>query len=277
MTRVERQVVNRHVVVLKLGGELLEGAAQIRRIARVVARVVCSTRLVIVHGGGKEIDAALATAGISKQQVDGLRVTDAATLQVVVATLAGLLNTTLTAALVAAGAGAVGLTGADGGMGAVRRARRYRSSGGTLVDLGRVGEPPFEGPLPLLRTLVRERFVPVVACIGATRRGELMNVNADTLAGSLAARLGAYRLVMAGTTAGVLNAHGQTIPSLTGTDVSALVNAGTASAGMIAKLRACAAARAHGVRDVIVAPGRHAQLAALVTGHATSGPWTRLL
>ena len=100
-----------HTIVLKLGGELLERASDIHRIARAIADLSARVRLVVVHGGGKEIDRALAVAGIPKVQVDGLRVTDSATLEVVVAVLAGAINTRLVAAVRAAGARPVGLTG----------------------------------------------------------------------------------------------------------------------------------------------------------------------
>ena len=241
---------------MKLGGELLESAADLQRVARGIAALSARARLVVVHGGGKEIDAALAAAGIPKKQVDGLRVTDAPTLDVVVSVLAGAINTRLVAAARAAGARPVGLTGADAAVAVVKRAAPIESTGGDTVDLGLVGTPVANGSPDLLKDLVDSSYVPVVACIGATRTGQLLNVNADTLASHLASALGASRLVIAGGTPGVLDADGRTIERLSSRDAARLVRSGTANRGMVAKLHACRAALARGVADVLIADGR---------------------
>jgi acetylglutamate kinase len=212
--------------------------------------------IVIVHGGGKEIDAALKTAGIEKRQVDGLRITDDATLDVVVAVLAGAINTRFVAALGRAGVPAVGLTGADDRCGLSQPAPPHRTVDGRLVELGRVGEPSDASGTRLLEHLVAEGFVPVVACIGVGADGQLFNVNADTLAGHLAARLQARRLIIAGTTAGVLDGQGATIESLEPPDIARLIAGGTATAGMVAKLTACERALAHGTGEVVIVDGR---------------------
>ncbi|MGQ0732930.1 MAG: acetylglutamate kinase [Acidobacteriota bacterium] len=266
-------------MVLKLGGELLE-PDHLPAMARLVARVSRAVRLVVVHGGGREIDAALAQAGIPKRQVDGLRVTDEATLLVVIAVLAGAINTRFVAAINAAGGRAVGLTGADAGVGLVRPAPKHRASSGELVDLGLVGEPIPGRAAPLVSTLTRDRFVPVIACVGASRNGRLFNVNADMLAGSLAIRLSASRLVVAGATAGVLDQAARTISTLDAAAVDALISSGTATAGMIAKLRACRNAAGRPAREVVIADGRKpAALGALLEGAPLSrraGPWTTI-
>jgi acetylglutamate kinase len=245
-------------IVLKFGGELLEDPD---RLATIVSAVSTLTRrdaappLLIVHGGGKEIDRALKTAGIEKRQVDGLRITDAATLDVVVAVLAGAVNTRFVAALAAAGIRAVGLTGADGLCGLSDVAPPHQTVDGATVDLGRVGIPSAGSDTTILTTLIDGGFVPVVACIGIARDGRLLNVNADTLAGHLAARLGAARLVVAGTTPGVLASDGTTIRSLDSVAIERLVAERTATAGMVAKLRACEQAGAAG-SDVLIVDGR---------------------
>jgi acetylglutamate kinase len=264
-------------VVLKLGGELLEDRARLTAVARLIARAAAKQPLVVVHGGGKEIDAALAQASIPKRQVDGLRITDEATLHVVVAVLAGSINTRLVAAVNAAGGRAVGLTGADAGVGTVKPAKPHRTTAGELVDLGLVGDPLPTPGAPLLDALCGAGFIPVIACIGASRDGRLFNVNADTLAGNLASRLGARRLVIAGGTAGVLDDEGQTIATLDASGIERLVSRGTATAGMIAKLTASRQAITSGV-DVAIADGRQpGRLGALVEGAASAkGPWTRL-
>ena len=243
-------------VVLKLGGELLEAPHDLGRIAGVIAAAAAARPLVVVHGGGREIDAALARAGIVKRQVDGLRITDQATLDVVVPVLAGAINTRLVAAVGVAGGKAVGLTGADAGTGLVEPARPHLAADGTVVPLGLVGQPVVGGPPELLTWLIRGGFIPVVACVGVDRRGQLYNVNADTLAAALAASLGASRLVIAGTTPGVLDASGRTIPLLDPETERALVGRATVTAGMLAKLHAARAALLGGVANVAIADGR---------------------
>jgi acetylglutamate kinase len=222
-----------------------------------VAAIVAEGQpLVIVHGGGKEIDAALKVAGIEKKQVDGLRITDDPTLDVVVSVLAGAVNTRFVAALETAGVRAVGLTGADGSCGRSEAAPPHHTVDGRIVDLGRVGIPTRSTDVSVITTLTTAGFVPVVACIGLGSDGRLFNVNADTFAGHLAARLRARRLVIAGTTPGVLDQAGSTISTVTTDDVARLIGGGTATAGMVAKLRACTDALAHGVGDVLIVDGR---------------------
>ena len=249
-------------VVVKFGGELLEQPDRLQMVVAAISRVARGTPpvpLVIVHGGGKEIDAALKVAGIEKRQVDGLRITDEATLDVVVGVLAGSVNTRLVAALGAAGLNAVGLTGADGSCGLSDVAPPHRSVDGPMIDLGSVGVPSHAADVRVVRTLLDGGFVPVVASIGVTVAGRLLNVNADTFAGRLAERLGAKRLVVAGTTAGVLDDRGATVGVLEPPDIQRLISGGTATAGMIAKLRACEEALANGVGDVIIVDGRDAK------------------
>jgi acetylglutamate kinase len=253
-------------IVLKLGGELLEQPDELQKLAGRIRRLAASTPLVVVHGGGREIDAALATAGIPKQQVDGLRVTDERTLEVVVAVLAGAINTKLVAALRGAGARPVGLTGADASVVTVKRAAPIASVGGARVDLGLVGAPIDNGAPRLLTDLLARGYLPVVACIGATRHGQLLNVNADTLAAHIAGELGAKRLVIAGGTSGVLDEQGRTIERLTTRSAAQLVKSGTANKGMVAKLDACRAALKKGVGDVLIANGREAALEKLAAG-----------
>jgi len=243
-------------IVVKSGGELLETPERLDTVVAAMARVASHGHaLVIVHGGGKEIDAALGAAGIEKRQVDGLRVTDDRTLDVVVAVL-GATNTRLVAALAAAGVAGVGLTGADGRSGLADQAPPHHAVDGRLVDLGRVGIPSDQADPRLVTTLVEHAFVPVLACIGIGNDGRLLNVNADTFAGHLAARIKAKRLVIAGTTAGVLDARGATVPVIEPQTLEILIRGGTVTAGMIAKLRACEHALSRGVGDVTIVDGR---------------------
>jgi acetylglutamate kinase len=243
-------------LVLKLGGELLESDAELAHVARGIRALASVSQLTVVHGGGKEIDAALAAAGIPKRQVDGLRVTDQPTLGVVVGVLAGSINTRLVAGVRRAGGRPVGLTGADAGVAVMKRAAAIVSTQGEKVDLGLVGTPAGRSQPALLAELMRRGYVPVVACVGATARGELLNVNADTLASHLAVGLRATRLVIAGGTAGVLDAAGRTIARVTLADAARLVREGTANKGMVAKLQACRDAVRGGVGDVVIGNGR---------------------
>jgi acetylglutamate kinase len=270
-------------VVLKFGGELLEDQQRVAALASTIAKLVKKkplVPLVIVHGGGREIDAALARAGIEKRQVDGLRITDQPTLEIVVSVLAGLVNTRFVAALGAAGVQAVGLTGADARIGLVKAAPPHTSTDGATVDLGRVGEPVGKDKPSLLSDLCRKGYVPVVSSIGASRDGDLFNVNADTLAAHLAGRLKSPRLVIAGATAGVLERDGSTIPDMTFRDIDALIVSGGATAGMVAKLAACRSAIDNGARAVFVADGKDLAGLAVLARHgraAGAGKSTRIV
>ena len=256
-------------LVIKFGGELIEHPAHLAAVVAGLSAIAATgVPLVVVHGGGKEIDAALKTAGIEKRQVEGLRITDQATLDMVVSVLAGAVNTRLVAALNSAGVRAVGLTGADAIVRPVfdcaaapdggrenRRSRLRRYS---------AGRRRYACAAYADRRRVRAgRSRPSAS----TRDGRLLNVNADTFAGHVAARLGARRLVIAGTTAGVLDADGATLAVLDGEAIARLVDDGTATAGMIAKLRACEHALGGGVGEVVIVDGRDGEA---LEGAATS-------
>jgi acetylglutamate kinase len=253
------------ITVLKLGGELLEDAAAVQHAARAIVRLSASGPLVVVHGGGRAIDAELRERGKEPRFVDGLRVTDAAALDAVVSVLAGRTNTALVAALGGAGARAVGLTGADAQIGRSVRADLFTAVNGEQVDLGLVGQPDHTD-MSLLHHLLAAGYVPVIASIGVDAAGGLLNVNADTLAGHLAAALAAGRLIIAGATAGVLDATGGLIAELTAEAIDAMTASGAAHSGMIAKLAACRRALDAGVADVAIVAGRGAADFATATG-----------
>lgn len=249
------------VTVLKLGGELIDAPADRARTADAVAALARTSRLVVVHGGGRAIDAELTRRGIEPVKQDGIRVTDEATLETVVAVLAGVANTTLVAALGARGVRAVGLTGADAGLGLSERVTSMDTVSGRVVDPGLVGRPDGAASASVIDHLCTAGYVPVIASIGVTRDGELLNVNADVMAAHVAAAIGAVRLLVAGGTAGVLDQAGNRIDALDAGALDAMLADGTATAGMIAKLRACRTARDAGVMDVRIVDGRDATLA----------------
>ena len=257
------------ITVLKLGGELLEDAAAMRAMAATIRPLAAQQRLVVVHGGGRAIDAELRLRGIEPRFVDGLRVTDAAALDSVVAVLAGRTNTAFVGALHGAGVRAVGLTGADAAIGLATRAPGFTTAAGERVDLGLVGLP-VDSPVTLLHDLTALGYVPVIASVGVTTDGALLNVNADTLAGHFAGALRADRLVIAGSTPGVLDASGASVASLTLDEIDAMIASGTAHSGMVAKLGACRSAIAAGVNDVAIVAGRGAT-------DLNSAPGTRVL
>jgi len=141
-----------------------------------------------------------------------------------------------------------------------------------------VGTPLKTASVDLIETLCRAGYVPVIACVGASKNGKLFNVNADTLAADLAARLGAARLVIAGATPGVLDEKGDTIEALDLASAAALISSGVASAGMIAKLTACRDAINGGVEEVLMVEGKQgAVLARALEGSRTDVPATRMV
>lgn len=248
-------------LVLKFGGELLESPEQRARISECVAQIASQRPVAIVHGGGRAIDAELDRRGIAPRKVDGLRITDAPTLDVVVSVLGGSANTDLVAALVGSGVAAVGLTGVDAGFGRATRVAGHRSTGGTVVDLGLVGDPS-DVDASLVELLLVHGYVPVVASLGidvrpTTGATNVLNVNADVMACRLAASLAGSDLVIVGTTAGVLDDRQEPIATLDSDGIDALIAKGTATAGMIAKLSACRSALLEGVASVRIIDGRH--------------------
>jgi acetylglutamate kinase len=247
-----------NLTLLKLGGELLEPGPGLPAIVHAIQQLASAGPLVIVHGAGREIDAETQRRGVPKQSVDGLRITDAPTLDAVIAVLAGTVNTRLVASLVGSGLRAVGLTGVDAGIGLSQHAPPHRAVDGRLVDLGLVGQPIDTASPALLLCLVQHGYIPVIACLGVDTAGQVLNVNADTLAAALAVNTRSSRLIIAGATAGVLDAAQSTIATLDEAGIDRMIGDGTASAGMIAKLRACRDALNGGVQDIAIVAGKHA-------------------
>jgi acetylglutamate kinase len=245
-------------VLVKFGGELVETPERLEAVGHALSALAAGGPLVVVHGGGREIDAELARRGVPKQAVDGLRITDSATLEAVVAVLGGTINTRLVAHLIGLGIKAVGLTGVDAALARATRAAAHVTAAGAEVDLGLVGEPDGAADAGLVTHLLAGGYVPVIASLGVSADAAVLNVNADTLAAHVAAAIGATELVLVGGTAGVLDRDGRTIAALSGAEADDMMRDGTASAGMIAKLRAATGARMRGVTTVSIVDGRSA-------------------
>ncbi len=244
-------------IVVKLGGSTL-GAHDTS--LRDIAEAHRSGRaIVVVHGGGAAVSDWLARSGIEARFVRGLRVTDAPTLEVVVAVLAGVVNKQLVAQLAALGAGAVGLSGADA---SILGARRYDADLGYVGRIERVDARPLE-------ELLRAGRLPVVAPIAielGTGVAQLLNTNADTAAGEVAAALGASQLVFLTDVEGVLDADRRLLPRLSAAEARALIDAGVAAGGMIPKLEAAVRAASAGCATRIVDGTKPGALAAALSG-----------
>jgi acetylglutamate kinase len=223
---------------------------------------------IVVHGGGPQIGQMLQRLGIKSRFVDGLRVTDRETMEVVEMVLAGTVNKQLVAAINAAGGCAVGLSGKDGGLIRARKATRSRIEDGVEVeiDLGFVGEPE-QVDDRVLETFRQSDIIPVIAPIGIGAGGETYNINADTVAGAVAAAVKARRFLLLTDVDGVLDAEKRLITELTAEEARRLIADGTISGGMIPKVETCLAAVEGGVEAAVIVDGRvaHAILLELFT------------
>jgi acetylglutamate kinase len=214
---------------------------------------------IVVHGGGPQINRMLDRLGIKSQFVNGLRVTDAETMEVVEMVLVGTINNHLVTSINAAGGCAIGLTGGDGNF---LHARKLTRNG----ELGFVGEPNRVdvGVLDGFRTA---KMIPVIAPIGVGENGESFNINADTVAGAVAAAVRAARFLLLTDVPGVLDAEKKLIPELSAADARRLIADGTISGGMIPKVETCLDAVAGGTEAAVILDGRvpHAMLLELFT------------
>ncbi len=248
------------VVVIKFGGHAMGDAAAMDSFARdIVLLKQVGVNPVIVHGGGPMINAMLQRLGIESDFVDGKRVTDAATVEVVEMVLSGRINKGIVQAINRQGGKAVGLSGKDANLMICEAAR---------PELGFVGEPVAVNPA-ILTALAESGHIPVVAPLGAGRQGETFNVNGDTAAGAIAAALKADRLLLLTDVAGVRDAAGEVLTSLTPAEVRALIADGTIAGGMIPKTETALRALEGGVRAAVILDGRaaNAVLLELFTEH----------
>ncbi len=225
---------------------------------------------VVVHGGGPQIGQMLERLKIKSEFVDGLRVTDAETVEIVEMVLSGAINKQIVSAINTAGGTAIGISGKDGGLiqaSKLRRTRRDETSNiEKILDLGFVGEPEQINP-QILTSLEQSGMIPVIAPIGVGANGETYNINADTVAGAVAAAVGASRLLLLTDVTGVLDKDGQLVTDLTIDRVRGLREDGTISGGMIPKLETCVEAVSKGVDAAVILDGRvpHSMLLEIFT------------
>jgi acetylglutamate kinase len=225
---------------------------------------------VIVHGGGPQINAMLTRLEIKSTFVDGLRVTDAAMVEVVEMVLAGTVNKQVAALISQAGALAVGISGKDGGLIRARKLSRTKRDPGSqiesVLDLGFVGEPAHIDTR-VIHALTGAGLIPVIAPVGTGEDGQTYNINADTAAGAIAGALNANRLLMLTDVAGVLDKSKNLITELSLGQIPGLIADGTISGGMIPKVETCIEAVKQGVKGATILDGRvpHALLLELFT------------
>jgi acetylglutamate kinase len=221
---------------------------------------------VVVHGGGPQIDQAMKTSGLQPRFVQGLRVTDADTMRIVERVLVGEINQEIVAWINRLGGAAIGLSGKDGGMIQARKSAPARTPDGQLVDLGLVGEVARVDPRPI-RTLQEAGYIPVVAPTAGDETGATYNINADLVAGEVAAALMAEKLVLLTDTDGILDGQGRLCSTLGRSEVERLVADGTVSRGMLPKVQACLTALKAGVRKTHIINGtrEHALIEELLT------------
>jgi len=259
------------VVVVKYGGHAMGEEETALRFGRDIALLEqVGVNPVVVHGGGPQINAMLKRLNVQSTFVQGLRVTDAAMLDVVEMVLAGPVNKQVAEAITRAGAIAVGISGKDGGLIRARKVTRTVRDPDSrieqVLDLGFVGEPEAVDTR-LLKLLIGADIVPVVAPVGADGQGQTYNINADTVAGAIAGALNAERLLMLTDVAGVKGPDGALIAEMTVAEVKAGIAAGWISAGMIPKVETCIYAIEQGVKGAVILDGRvpHAVLRELFT------------
>ena len=259
--------------VIKYGGHAMGDTSLASAFARdIVLLKQVGIEPVIVHGGGPQIGAMLERLKIKSEFIDGLRVTDEATVEIVEMVLSGSINKQIVSSINAAGGRAVGLSGKDGGLMSVRKLRRTRretdSNIEKILDLGFVGEPSRVDP-ELLNTLTRSDIIPVIAPIGIGDDGATYNVNADTAAGAIASALEATRLLMLTDVAGVMDKDGELIADMGVDHARQLIAEGTISGGMIPKVETCIDAVEKDVEASVIMDGRaaHSLLIEIFTEH----------
>ena len=258
-------------IVVKYGGNAMIADELTRTFARdIVLMKLVGMNPIVVHGGGPQIGELLDKLGIPTRFVDGMRVTDAKTMDVVEMVLGGLVNQDIVSLINHVGGRAVGITGKDGQLIEATKLTIQRASkeleAPEIIDIGHVGDIQRINRA-VIDTLIGSGFIPVIAPIGVGANGESYNINADIVAGRLAADLGAEKLMLLTNTAGLLDKEGRTLTGITPGEVEALVANGTISGGMLPKVRCAVDAVNAGVKSAHIVDGRiaHAVLLEVFT------------
>ena len=257
-------------IVVKYGGNAMTDEVLKKDFAHDVALLkLVGMNPVVVHGGGPQIETALARMGKKGEFIQGMRVTDAETMEVVEMVLGGQVNKDIVNLINQHGGKAVGLTGKDGNF---IRAKKLmledKDNPGDLIDVGQVGQITQIDP-SLIDHLDRGAFIPVIAPIGVGKDGETYNINADVVAGKIAEVLKAEKLVLLTNTPGVLDKEGNLITGITPKQIDEMVEDGTLSGGMLPKIGSALDAARNGVKGVHIIDGRveHALLLEILTDH----------
>jgi len=261
------------IVVVKYGGHAMGEEQMARDFARdIVLLEQTAINPVVVHGGGPQIAAMLKKLGIKSEFAAGLRITDAATVEIVEMVLAGSINKQIVGYINAAGGKAVGLCGKDANMVRAKKVTRTVTDPDSnierVVDLGFVGEPD-KIDVTMLNQIIGRELIPVLAPLATSESGGTFNVNADTFAGAIAGALKAKRLLLLTDVPGVLDKSKKLIPQLSVAEARRLIADGTISGGMIPKVETCIYALDQGVEGVVIMDGKvpHTVLLELLTDH----------
>ena len=269
-------------VVIKYGGNAMtEAALKDSFAADVVLMKLVGINVVVVHGGGPQIGELLSRLNIESEFVNGMRVTDSATMDVVQMVLGGLVNPDIVSLINTHGGRAVGVTGKDGNLIQAEKmpmtiaSSDAGASAPEIIDIGHVGSIT-SIQVDVLNTLVQSEFIPVIAPVGVGKDGESYNINADIVAGAIAQALNAEKLILLTNTPGILDADQTTVSLLNKADVEALIAEGTISEGMLPKVECALNAVSSGVNSVTIVDGRvpHALLLEVFTD---SGVGTQIL
>lgn len=257
-------------IVIKYGGNAMTDEHLKQCFARdIVLLKLVGMNPVVVHGGGPQIETLLARLGKKGEFIQGMRVTDAETMEVVEMVLGGQVNKEIVNLINQNGGKAVGLTGKDGGLIRAHQLRLpNKENPAAPIDVGQVGEITQIDPA-LISLLDSDDFIPVIAPIGVGKNGETYNINADLVAGKIAEVLKAEKLVLLTNTPGVLDKAGNLLTGITPKDIDDMVADGTLSGGMLPKIASALDAARNGVRGVHIIDGRveHALLLEILTDH----------
>lgn len=269
------QQYDKQTIVIKYGGHAMGDPELTAQFARDIVLIKqAGVNPVVVHGGGPQIGAMLERLQIPTEFKHGLRVTDGDTIDVVEMVLSGSINKSIVAAINAQGGQAVGLSGKDGSLMIARQLKKeLRDQDSNIleaVDWGYVGEPTQVNP-HVLDVIIQSDLIPVVAPIAMSREGQTLNINADTFAGELAAKMLAKRLLLLTDVDGVLDSDGKLIEMITLDQARAYIEDGTISGGMIPKIESCISVVQNGVEGVVIVNGRtpHSVLLELFTAHGS--------